>query len=472
MDMIDKFEFTTYGGNEYIYFPDSNIVLGKKMLYENKERYDKLISLEGISKKEDYNIEKYYNGNDIKLKLLQSGFIELAIEVTSNCNFRCKYCIYSGNYSGQRSHIAKNMDLYTAQESIKLYLKYIKEGIDYNPNRKPVIAFYGGEPLINFDLIKQCVEYSKSLYEGEILYSITTNGSLLTDEVIDYLVKENFSVVVSLDGYKENNDRNRVNIAGHGTFDLVMKNINKLYEKQKTPVFISTVFDYKMDFQKMEDFFTKNSQLIELAINSVNPYSTNYFDQFTEADYNSYNKSLENLKKSFIDNVTDSNYDLKSFMNRSLGDICTSIFTKQINLSPQNYKVIKYTGSCIPGTKLFVDYTGDFYICEKVNREVSIGNVREGLDFEKCAEIVNIYNKVVSSKCNKCLLRNSCTRCFTSINIRDGIKIDSDVCKKIINDFKNNLTFAYSVFELNPTWIGTYFNEYYDTIKEMAVTLK
>lgn len=470
--MIDKYEFSTYSGSKYVYFPDSNVVLGKQWLCEDEERYKKIVNSELFSKKINYDTKKSYSESDIKFKLLQSGFIELAIEVTSECNFRCKYCIYSGHYVGQRTHGFKNMDIDTAKKSIELYLNYIKEGKDYNPNRRPIISFYGGEPLINFNLIIHCVEYAKSLYKDEILFSVTTNGSLLTDEIIDFLVNEKFSIVVSLDGYKENHNRNRVSANGLGTFDVVMNNINKLYKKQKTPVFISTVFDYKMDFQKMQEFFIQNPQVIELSINSVNPYSTDYFDQFTKENYHSFNESLKKLQESFIESIVKGNHDFKSFMNRVLGDICTSMFMKQINLNSENNKVIKYTGSCIPGTKLFVDYKGEFYICEKVKREVSIGNIREGLSFEKCAQIVNMYNKVVSSKCNKCLLRTACKRCFTSMNINGEVNIDSDICVNKINDFKNNLAFAYSIFELNPIWIGRYFNEYYDAIKEMAVMLK
>ncbi|HHT57737.1 radical SAM protein [Herbinix luporum] len=473
MDKLDKYEFSTYSGGEYIYFPDSNIVLGKKWIEEDEKRYKDIINLSGFQKEEDYNTKFNYSGEDIKINLFKAGFVQLAIEVTSQCNFRCKYCVFSGRYSGQRIHKTDNMSLETAKKSIDLYLRYIEEAKDYNPNRRPVISFYGGEPLLNFDLIKQCVEYAKSLYDEQIYFSVTTNGSLLTDDIIDFLVKEKFSTIVSLDGYKENHDRNRVNASGHGTFDFVMKNIKKLYEKQKTPVFLSTVFDYKTDFQKMEEFFRENPQVVELTINGVNSFGTDYFNQFTKEDYIFFNKSLEELKESFIVDVQEGkNHNLNSFMHRVLGDICTSIFMKQVNLNPQNDKVIKYTGSCIPGTKLFVDYQGEIYICEKVSREVSIGNVYNGLDFNKCADIVNQYNEVVSKKCNKCLLRNTCKRCFTSITMKKGVDIHPDICKEKIYDFKKDLEFAYSIFELNPTWIGTYFNEYYDKIKEMAVIIK
>ncbi|SFU59948.1 uncharacterized protein SAMN04487886_107017 [Clostridium sp. DSM 8431] len=466
--MLNKYEFSTYSGSEYVYFPDSNIVLGKKYLNSNKDRYENILKLN----KEKYNIETNYTGAEIKNELLQSGFTELAIEVTSQCNFRCKYCVYSGQYSGQRVHETHNMDDDTAKKSIELYFKYIKEGREANPNRRPVVAFYGGEPLVNFKLVKECVEYAKELYKDKIFFSITTNASLLTDEIIDFLVKEEFSVVVSLDGYKENHDRNRVNVAGIGTFDIVMKNINKLYEKQGSPVFISSVFDYKTDFEKMEEFFNNNPHLVELAINGVNPNNTNYYEKFSEEDYKLFKEKLDSLQEKFIENVKEKKYSFNTFMNRIFGDICTSYFMKQIDLSLVNSKVVKYTGACIPGSKLFVDYTGNFYICEKTNREVSIGNINDGLDFDKCADIVNRYNKAVVKKCSKCLLRSTCKRCFTSIAIKNEVVINSDICKEQIESFKNNIKFVYSIFELNPIWVGTYFNEYYDTIRELAVILK
>lgn len=146
---------------------------------------------------------------------------------------------------------------------------------------------------------------------------------------------------------------------------------------------------------------------------------------------------------------------------------------RQFNFSQGNDKIIKHTGACIPGTKIFVDYEGVFYICEKVGRDYAIGDVNKGIDYRRCSDLVNNYNQYIVSKCRHCIIRNACKRCYVSVDMLGGnISIAEQTCKKQIENFIADLKFAYSVFEINPKWIGTYFNEYYDSIQEMLVYLK
>lgn len=474
MHKIDGFEFATYSGNNYYFFAQNNVVLSKETVEKYPERYKMFKNITGFSKGDSfYENCPNYSKEEIKLELLKNGFLELALEVTSKCNFRCKYCVYSGAYNNQREHGTHNMDLETAKKAIEKYALYFNKGRYLNPDRKPVISFYGGEPLINFLLIKKCVEYAKSIFEENIQFTITTNGSLLTEEIIDFLVSNNFNVVVSLDGHPENNDRNRKNANGIGTFQKVFSNINRLYKKQGFPVFISTVFDYKTDFIKMNEFFKNNSQIVSLAVNSVNTYNTDYFCKFTDADYEKFYKKLNRLKAEFLSGVKRNKTNSLSFISRVFGDICTSSFMRQFNFSQGNDKIIKHTGACIPGTKIFVDYEGVFYICEKVGRDYAIGDVNKGIDYRRCSDLVNNYNQYIVSKCRHCIIRNACKRCYVSVDMLGGnISIAEQTCKKQIENFIADLKFAYSVFEINPKWIGTYFNEYYDSIQEMLVYLK
>lgn len=118
--------------------------------------------------------------DSIYREIMRTGLQELMINVTEKCNLRCRYCVYSGIYENQRVHGLSNMDTKTALKAIDMYFKYLEESAPYNPIRRPSIRFYGGEPLINFKLIKEVVNYIEDTYpDYNVKYTLTTNATLL-----------------------------------------------------------------------------------------------------------------------------------------------------------------------------------------------------------------------------------------------------------------------------------------------------
>ena len=162
--------------------------------------------------------------------LLARKMDKITLQITQNCNLRCTYCIYSENLNlGQRSHSQNVMSFETAQKSLDFYRNH---SID---SEQISIGFYGGEPLMEFELIKKIVRYSESIFEGrKIIYSVTTNATLLTDTIIEYLVENRFNVLVSLDGPKEIQNRNRKFPNGQGSFDIAISNIRKLSRRMES----------------------------------------------------------------------------------------------------------------------------------------------------------------------------------------------------------------------------------------------
>lgn len=110
----------------------------------------------------------------IESYLIHSGFNQLIFSVTTDCNFRCSYCIYSDNFDEFRNHSYEYMNFDIAKKAIDIYLKYFIEKEKYDLLKKPAFSFYGGEPLLNFNLIKQIVSYIKSKYCEDVIFSITT----------------------------------------------------------------------------------------------------------------------------------------------------------------------------------------------------------------------------------------------------------------------------------------------------------
>ena len=120
------------------------------------------------------------------------------------------------------------MDFETAKKALDYYATLIEEGRGYNPVRRPALGFYGGEPLLHFDLIKDCIHYLKTTYPHiDFLFSLTTNGTLLNKEKEDFLKEHGFLITISIDGPKDEHDRKRVYPNGGGTFKDVMKNVRR-----------------------------------------------------------------------------------------------------------------------------------------------------------------------------------------------------------------------------------------------------
>jgi uncharacterized protein len=151
------------------------------------------------------------NPEKLREMILREGLTQLCLCLTEDCNLRCKYCIYSDNYAYTRGYSHRHMSFETAKKAIDLYFSLIEESKRYNPWREPVIGFYGGEPLLNFGVLKSCVEYAEEEYgDFKLNYTTTTNATLLNKEKADFLMQHGFSIAVSLDGPEEEHDRNRV----------------------------------------------------------------------------------------------------------------------------------------------------------------------------------------------------------------------------------------------------------------------
>ena len=116
-----------------------------------------------------------------------------------------------------------------------------KEGIEYifkiikGRNKKEfALSFYGGEPLLNFENIKRIVDFSKKLFNGwKLTFSITTNGTLINNEIIDFLISNDFQILISIDGPKAIHDAKRIFPNGKGSFELIMNNLEKILKKDK-----------------------------------------------------------------------------------------------------------------------------------------------------------------------------------------------------------------------------------------------
>ena len=160
-----------------------------------------------------------------KLKAKTAGVVKaLCLHIAHTCNLNCSYCFASqGKYHGERAVMSYEVG--------KRALDFLIENSGTRRNLE--VDFFGGEPLMNFDVVKQLVAYARSIEKEKgknFRFTLTTNGVLIDDDVIDFANREMSNVVLSLDGRKEIHDRFRVDYLGNGSFDKIVPKFQRLVE--------------------------------------------------------------------------------------------------------------------------------------------------------------------------------------------------------------------------------------------------
>lgn len=426
--------------NYYVYDRNTNSIL-----LINEEEYMALNHIEsGLDISKDIKkIEKYQKNGYLKenivveIKHPSTDYLEhyiskrmaqITLQVTQKCNLRCGYCVYSGNHQN-RSHSNRVMTFETAKKAIDLIASQSIELDEIS------IAFYGGEPLLEIELIKKCVDYVEKVLEGKnIVYAITTNGTLLTPKLVDYFSKHNINITISLDGSKNEHDINRRFANGKGSFDLIMENIRKI--KSHNPEFIkkisiNTVINPKSDYTCVKEFF-ETDEIIKDASVGLNLVDSgtgkdgynDYADDFWIVRRYEYFKFLLALIKRI-----DKKYSTKLLKTQknTIDNLYNTLQHRQMIGSIQHHG-----GPCIPGARrLFVTVDGELYPCERVSevsKTVHLGSLSTGINVKKAEEILNV-GKVTEQECLNCWALLHCSMCVAQCD--DSEKICK--CTKLKN---------------------------------------
>lgn len=308
----------------------------------------------------------------------------LCLHIAHDCNLKCKYCFAEeGEYHGKRSLM-----------SAEVGKKAIDFLIENSGKRKNLeIDFFGGEPLMNFDVVKEIVEYGRSIenkYNKNFRFTITTNGILLTDEIADYINKNMHNAVLSLDGRKEINDKMRVRVGGQGSYDNIVPKFVKMAEDRN-----------QMDYYVRGTFTRNNLDFAEDVLHladlgfkqiSVEPVVTDEKEDFAikKEDLPTIYAEYEKLAKEIIKRKKEGKwFNFFHFMIDLTGGPC----------------VAKRLVGCGSGTEyLAVAPEGDLFPCHQFvgQDQFKVGTVFDGIenknirkDFEKC----NVYSKPACKSC-------------------------------------------------------------------------
>lgn len=339
---------------------------------------------------------------------------QIILEVTEQCNFRCKYCVYSEDFSGNRDFGNRRMPTEIAFKAIDWALE--------NSGAKLAITFYGGEPLLNFKLMKAVIERSQAKRGNkEIVYSFTSNMSLMTREIATYLAQvPNLYIMASIDGPRTVHDAYRVYANDAPTFEDSIGGLRILadaYAGSHMPVNINAVLTPPFGFEKLEQVNAYFESLDWLPatchVNITYPsYGTcpgldEYYDKITGNPKYALHGMCNPLmiwqqRKAETDGLDA--YKARNIYYHSIFDDLVKINNRIIVDEPTLRRGLN--GCCVPGKKrLYVTATGEYKACERIGSSPSIGNVDEGVDREL---IVKKYVEEFAAQskdiCDKCLI--------------------------------------------------------------------
>jgi uncharacterized protein len=447
------------------------------ILIKKYEKKDILSSYESIRKAQSagmfscrrpiiHSVRK--DRDEILYVFKNGGLQQLILDLTNQCNMRCKYCIYSGKYRYERSHRDSNMPLETAIKAVDYFMNCSSK------SEKPDVTFYGGEPFLEFELFRYIIDYVKSK-SNNYNFSLTTNGTLLNAEVASYLIKNDISINVSLDGPKHVHDKNRVLLNGSGSYELVMNNLKYIKETDQeyflNKISYSLVTTPPYDFEAIKSFFYSSDffhpSKSSLRIVPASTYATTFFEKkSTLIARQQYKKNRDKMLRNFKNAIMSGKYSELTIEKKIFAERFSSIHFREKAPLAESLSVL---GQCTPGIRrLFVNPEGKYYMCEKVGEYFCLGDIDTGLDFDR---IYNFYEQCDEffQVCSNCWLVRLCKKCFAAMNRKDHFDIErrERFCKSNLAQYEQLLRVYCEIQEDKPDALNV-FNpvEYYKKKKK------
>ncbi|MBR5406580.1 MAG: thioether cross-link-forming SCIFF peptide maturase [Lachnospiraceae bacterium] len=316
----------------------------------------------------------------------------LCLHVSHDCNLACKYCFAEeGKYhQGKRELMSFEVG--------KRALDFLVENSGNRHNLE--VDFFGGEPLMNFDVVKQLVEYGRSIedkYDKKFRFTLTTNGVLLNDEILEFANKEMGNLVLSIDGRKEVHDRMRPFCGGQGSYDAVVGKLKHAADsRNQTDYYVRGTFT-----RNNLDFSEDVKHLADLGFEqiSVEPVVAG-----PEADYS--------IREEDVPYILEQ-YDIlaKELIERKKRGEGVNFFHFMIDLEggPCVYKRLSGCGS---GTEyLAVTPTGDLYPCHQFvgMDDFKLGDVFTGINNTELQDKFKLCNVYAKKQCRDCFALFYCS---------------------------------------------------------------
>lgn len=316
------------------------------------------------------------------------GSLHITLHVAHTCNMNCAYCFaHGGDYGRPAGFMRPDI----ARKAVRWALSEVK------PLGTCQIDFFGGEPLLNFGLIREVVLYAREFADRvgvEVCFGIATNGTVLSAEIIEFLVDEEIQIQVSLDGNATHQNRLRKFRDGSDTYDVVAENLKKLTDRSPDRVSVhATMTSYNLDRKSIQDglmqFGACDVEVAPVVAAPQEPYA------LREEHLPAIKQRLYELSRYETERI------LKGSHERGLFDgYMERLMTRA-----------KACHGCQGGkTFLAVDVGGDIYFCSSLadRPEFKMGDVFSGLDFAVRAKFNESFHVDSRSDCRRCWARNLC----------------------------------------------------------------
>ena len=315
----------------------------------------------------------------------------LCLHVAHTCNLNCSYCFASqGKYHGDRALMSFEVG--------KRAFDFLIENSGTRRNLE--VDFFGGEPSLNFDVVKQLVEYARSIEKEKgknFRFTYTTNGMILTDEMMEFINKEMHNVVLSLDGRREVNDHFRVDYSGKGSYDTIVPNFKKLVDSRGGKgyyvrgTFTHNNIDFTNDILHMADLGFTELSMEPVVCPEGDPYA------LTAEDLPVLLEQYEILAKEMI-------------ARKKAGKGFTFYhYMLDLKHGPCIYKRITGCGS---GTEyMAVTPWGELYPCHQFvgDEKYSLGNIYDGIKNTAIQDEFRSCNSYSREECKNCWAKLYCS---------------------------------------------------------------
>ena len=363
----------------------------KELPYPKDEMAEVCEELLALKEAGQLYTEDIYKDYIIDFKKRQTVVKALCLHIAHDCNLACQYCFAEeGEYHGRRALMSlevgkKALDFLVANSGNRINLE---------------VDFFGGEPLMNWDVVKELVAYGRSLEEPnnkKFRFTLTTNGILLNDDILEFANKEMSNIVCSIDGRKEINDMMRPFRGGQGSYDVIVPKFQKVAEsRDQMDYYVRGTFthnnlDFSKDVAHLADLGFKQISVEPVVAKPEDAYA------ITEADIPKILEEYDELAKDLIRRRKEGKgVNFFHFMIDLTGGPC----------------VAKRLSGCGSGTEyLAVTPWGDFYPCHQFvgQEEFLMGNVFEGItrnDIQDEFKTCNVYAK---EKCRDCFAKFYCS---------------------------------------------------------------
>ena len=332
-----------------------------------------------------------YEGMAFDFKNRNTVIKALCLHVAHTCNLNCEYCFASqGKYHGDRALMSFEVG--------KRALDFLIENSGTRRNLE--VDFFGGEPLMNWDVVKELVSYARvqeKIHNKNFRFTLTTNGMLIDDDVIEFSNREMSNVVLSLDGRKDVHDRLRVDYMGRGSYDTIVPKFQEFVKRRggKNYYMRGTFTHKNVDFTN-DIFHMADLGFTELSMEPV-VCSPEDASALTQEDLPILFEQYEILAKEMIKRKKNGNgFTFYHYM-------------LDLTHGPCIYKRISGCGS---GTEyMAVTPTGDLYPCHQFvgDTKYLLGNIYDGVTNKEIQNEFKLCNAYARPECNDCWAKLYCS---------------------------------------------------------------